>query len=166
VPFLRSSVEPSSETNLSSIVAPPSKSAIFLIAERWMALISILSSRRTRAVSFSMITFERASSSTPSRVKTWASITVPRTEEGTRREVSLTSPALSPKIALRSFSSGESWVSPFGVILPTRISPVLTIAPTRIIPASSRSFKASSETLGISRVISSLPSLVSRASTS
>ena len=37
--------------------------------------------------------------------------------------MSRTSPAFSPKIARRSFSSGESWVSPFGVILPTRISP-------------------------------------------
>ena len=35
----------------------------------------------------------------------------------------LTSPAFSPKMARKSFSSGESWVSPLGVILPTRTSP-------------------------------------------
>ena len=38
----------------------------------------------------------------------------------------LTSPAFSPKIARSSFSSGVSWVSPFGVTLPTRMSPGLT----------------------------------------
>ncbi len=47
---------------------------------------------------------------------------------GTRNEVSRTSPAFSPKIARRSFSSGESWVSPFGVILPTRMSSGWTAA--------------------------------------
>ena len=43
-----------------------------------------------------------------------------------RSEVSFTSPAFSPKMARSSFSSGESCVSPFGVILPTRMSPDLT----------------------------------------
>jgi len=57
-------------------------------------------------------------------------------------------------------------VSPFGVILPTRVSSGLTSAPIRIIPFSSSSRRLSSPTLGISRVISSGPSLVSRASTS
>jgi hypothetical protein len=70
---------------------------------------------------------------------------------------------LSPKIARRSFSSGESWLSPFGVILPTRMSPGFTSAPMRTTPASSRSFRASSPTFGMSFVISSLPSFVSRA---
>ena len=65
----------------------------------------------------------RASFSTPSREKTWAPMTTPSTPGGTRSEVSFTSPAFSPKMARRSFSSGESWVSPFGVILPTRMSP-------------------------------------------
>src|SRR3982751_2364284 len=51
----------------------------------------------------------------PSRVKTWTSITVPLMPEGTRRLVSFTSEAFSPKIARRSFSSGVSWVSPLGV---------------------------------------------------
>ena len=50
---------------------------------------------------------------------------MPPTPGGTRSELSRTSPAFSPKIARRSFSSGESWVSPFGVILPTRMSPGL-----------------------------------------
>ena len=52
-------------------------------------------------------------------------MTMPCTPGGTRSELSRTSPAFSPKIARSSFSSGESWVSPFGVILPTRMSPRL-----------------------------------------
>ena len=83
-----------------------------------------------------------------------------------RSEVSFTSRAFSPKIARKSFSSGVSSFSPFGVILPTRISLGPTSAPTRIIPSSLRSLKASSPTLGMSYVISSGPSFVSRASTS
>jgi hypothetical protein len=46
--------------------------------------------------------------------------------EGSRRhrsEVSRTSEAFSPKMARRSFSSGVIGLSPFGVILPTRMSP-------------------------------------------
>ena len=38
--------------------------------------------------------------------------------------------AFSPKMARSSFSSGVSWVSPFGVTLPTRMSPAPTSAPT------------------------------------
>ena len=91
------------------------------------------------------------------------STTVPSMPGGTVSEVSRTSPAFSPKIARSSFSSGVSWVSPFGVILPTRMSPGFTLAPMRTMPESSRSLSASSETFGMSRVTSSLPSLVSRA---
>ena len=82
------------------------------------------------------------------------------------RLASRTSPAFSPKIARSSFSSGVSCVSPFGVTLPTRMSPGLTFAPIRMIPLSSRSFRKLSETFGMSRVISSGPSFVSRASIS
>jgi hypothetical protein len=81
----------------------------------------------------------RSSFSTPLRLKTLAPMIVPVTPGGTRSEVSRTSPAFSPKIARSSFSSGESWVSPFGVILPTRMSPGLTSAPMRTMPDSSRS---------------------------
>jgi len=81
---------------------------------------------------------------------------------GTFKDESFTSFAFSPKMAVSSFSSGESSVSPFGVILPTRMSPGLTCAPMRTIPRSSRSDSASSATFGISRVISSWPRLVSR----
>ena len=84
---------------------------------------------------------ERSSFSTPLREKTRASITVPSTPGGTRRDVSRTSPAFSPKMARSSFSSGESCVSPFGVILPTRMSPGLTSAPMRMMPDSSRSLQ-------------------------
>ena len=96
------------------------------------------------------------------REKIFTSMIVPVIPGGTLSDESLTSLAFSPKIAVSSFSSGESSVSPFGVIFPARISPALTLAPSRIIPLSSRSAKFSSETFGISRVISSIPRLVSR----
>ena len=44
-------------------------------------------------------------------------------------EVSRTSEAFSPKMARSSFSSGVIGLSPFGVILPTRMSPGCTSAP-------------------------------------
>ena len=77
--------------------------------------------------------------------------------------MSFTSDAFSPKIARNSFSSGVSWVSPFGVTLPTRMSPGLTSAPTHTMPDSSSFDSALSLTLGMSALISSGPSLVSRA---
>ena len=75
------------------------------------------------------------------------------------------------KLAIRRGMDGDlstavSSVSPFGVTFPTRMSPARTSAPMRMIPLSSRSFKASSPTPGTSLVISSGPSLVSRASAS
>jgi hypothetical protein len=69
------------------------------------------------------ICLARASFSRPSRVNTCTSITVPLVLDGTRRDVSFTSDAFSPKIARSSFSSGVSCVSPLGVTLPTRMSP-------------------------------------------
>jgi len=59
---------------------------------------------------------------------------MPVTPDGTTSEVSLTSAAFSPKMARRSFSSGASSVSDFGVILPTRMSPGFTSAPMRMTP--------------------------------
>ena len=94
-------------------------------------------------------------------VKIFLSITTPFNDGDAFRDASLTSPALSPKIALSNFSSGVGSDSPFGVIFPIKMSPALTSAPTLIIPFSSKSFVASSETLGISSVSSSLPSFVS-----
>ena len=79
---------------------------------------------------------------------TRASTTMPVTPGGTLSEVSRTSPAFSPKMARSSFSSGDSCVSPFGVILPTRMSPGCTSAPMRTMPDSSRSLRASSPTFG------------------
>ena len=107
-----------------------------------------------------------ASSSPFSLVNTFASMMIPYAPCGTLREVSRTSLAFSPKIARNRRSSAVSSVSPFGVTLPTRISPARTSAPMRMIPRSSRSFSASSPTPGTSLVISSGPSLVSRASAS
>jgi len=43
--------------------------------------------------------------------------------------VSVTSIAFSPKIDLNNFSSGPDAESPFGVTLPTSISPAFTSAP-------------------------------------
>ena len=68
--------------------------------------------------------------SIPSLVKTRTSITVPSIPDGTLRDVSLTSDAFSPKIALSNFSSGVNWLSPLGVTFPTSMSPDLTSAPT------------------------------------
>ena len=100
------------------------------------------------------------------REKSFLSITTPESDGLAFNEESLTSPALSPKIARRSFSSGEGSLSPLGEILPIMISPGSTWAPMRMIPSSSRSFRVSSPTLGMSRVISSGPSFVSLDSTS
>ena len=91
---------------------------------------------------------------------------MPSMPGGQVSDASFTSPAFSPKIARSSFSSGVSWVSPFGVTLPTRMSPGLTLAPMRMMPLSSRSRRYVSETFGMSRVMSSGPSFVSRASIS
>ena len=85
---------------------------------------------------------------------------------GHLEQVSRTSRAFSPKMARRRRSSGVSSVSPLGVTLPTSTSPGPTSAPTRMMPRSSRSARISSERFGMSRVISSGPSLVSRASIS
>ena len=98
------------------------------------------------------------------RVNSFLSITTPLSEGLAFNEESFTSPALSPKIARRSFSSGEGSLSPFGEILPIMMSPGSTRAPMRMIPLSSRSLVASSLTLGMSLVNSSMPRFVSRTS--
>ena len=67
-----------------------------------------------RARSWSSMSRARSSFSVPLREKTRALMTMPPTPGGTLSELSRTSPAFSPKIARSSFSSGESWVSPFG----------------------------------------------------
>ena len=64
-------------------------------------------SLRTRSISAFSIDRARESFSTPSRVNTRTSITVPSMPGGTRRLVSFTSEAFSPKIARSSFSSGR-----------------------------------------------------------
>ncbi len=82
----------------------------------------------------------RGSSSSFSREKTFTSTTTPPSPWGTRREVSRTSRAFSPKMARSRRSSAVSSVSPLGVTLPTRMSPGRTSAPMRTMPRSSRSF--------------------------
>jgi hypothetical protein len=112
------------------------------------------------------IAFARSSFSMPLREKIFTPTMMPSMPGGQISDASRTSPAFSPKIARSSFSSGVSCVSPFGVTLPTRMSPGLTEAPMRMMPLSSRSRRNVSDTFGMSRVISSGPSLVSRASIS
>ena len=75
----------------------------------------------------------------PLREKILTPTMMPSMPGGQMREASRTSPAFSPKIARRSFSSGVSCVSPLGVTLPTRMSPGFTEAPIRMMPLSSRS---------------------------
>ena len=137
---------------------------------------SVISSRRRDSwVRYSSLTFlrarrwslgERRPSSLSVREETFTSMMIPEIPEGTRREVSFTSRAFSPKIARRSFSSGAKSPSLLGVIFPTRMSSGLTSAPMRITPSRFRLRKASSPRFGISRVICSGPSFVSRAVTS
>ena len=91
---------------------------------------------------------------------------MPSDPGGNLNEVSLTSVDFSPNIALNNFSSGVTGLSPLGVTFPTKISPGLTSAPTYTMPASSKLESISSPTFGISLVISSDPSFVSRDITS
>ncbi len=102
----------------------------------------------------------------PSRTNLSTAITVPVSPCGTTNDVFLTSFAFSPKIALRSRSSGVNSVSPLGVTFPTNTSPGPTSAPILMMPSSFKSASISSEILGISLVISSDPSFVSLASIS
>ena len=97
---------------------------------------------------------------------TFTSITFPPWPYGIYSDESFTSLAFSPKIARNNFSSALSSDSPFGVIFPTNMSLLLTSAPILITPSSSRFRRLSSPMLGMSLVISSGPSFVSRASTS
>ncbi len=142
--------------------------SIFSFASVRMMRISSSEFFWSRPISSSRICLARTSFcfSSSFRVKIFTSTTTPSMPGGHLSEASRTSPAFSPKIARRSFSSGVSCVSPFGVTLPTRMSPGLTVAPMRMMPLSSRSRRACSDTLGMSLVISSAPSFVSRASIS
>jgi hypothetical protein len=70
-----------------------------------------------------------SSFSTPCLLKTLTSTTTPSLPSGKRKDVSTTSIAFSPKIDLKSFSSGPVGVSPFGVTFPAKISLGLTSAP-------------------------------------
>ena len=97
------------------------------LCERYSSLIFLMRRRRSE--------LDICSGSPSTRAETLTSMMMPRTPEGTIKEVSFTSAAFSPKIARSSFSSGASSVSDLGVILPTRMSPGLTSAPTRITPS-------------------------------
>src|SRR6516165_8514710 len=68
-----------------------------------------------RSISARSIASARSSLSTPRRLNTRTSTTVPATPGGSRSEVSRTSEAFSPKMARSSFSSGVIGLSHFGV---------------------------------------------------
>jgi hypothetical protein len=93
-------------------------------------------------------------------------MTMPVQPEGTRSEVSFTSAAFSPKMARSRRSSGASSVSDLRRDLADEDVAGFHFgadADDAVVP---RFLRASSPTLGMSRVISSGPSLVSRALTS
>ena len=91
---------------------------------------------------------------------------IPSIPDDTSSDSFFTSSPARPKIACNNFSSGDNSLLLFGAILPTKISPGFTFVPVRITPFSSRFLNAFSETLGMSRVNSSLPNFVSLISTS
>ena len=137
-----------------------SRSLSTRIALRSSALLlnsSSIAARRGLSCSFTLPVLEAL-------VKSFLSMTTPLSDGLALSEASFTSPALSPKMARSSFSSGLGSLSPLGVILPIMMSPGATRAPIRMIPFSSRSFVASSLTLGMSAVSSSMPRFVSRTS--
>ena len=122
------------------------------------------------SLSVSLSVFSKALRSSSERLmrreNRCVSITMPSTPEGTSSESFFTSSPARPKMACKSFSSGVNSVLLLGETLPTRISPDRTYVPIRTTPFSSRLRRAFSLTLGISRVNSSRPSLVSRISIS
>ena len=87
-------------------------------------------SSSTDSISAFSIDKALSSFSIPCLLKTLTSTTVPPVPDGIFKEVSLTSIAFSPKIALNNFSSEVTFVSPLGVNFPTKMSPGLTSAPT------------------------------------
>ena len=156
-----------------AIASPPRKSFTPCDVSPSVRVISLLTSTSSNAACFSSYSSSSLGSWAlaalvffflAARENRFVPITTPLSDGVALSDASFTSPALSPKIARSSFSSGVGSLSPFGVILPIIMSPGPTWAPTRIIPRSSRSFVASSETLGMSEVSSSIPRLVSRTS--
>ena len=123
--------------------------------------VSNLETKEASKATTASLSLNRLFLSLTALLNNFLSITTPLNDGEAFKDASFTSPALSPKIARSNFSSGVGSDSPFGVILPIRISPGFTSAPIRIIPFSSKSLVASSETFGISFVNSSVPNLVS-----
>ncbi len=112
-----------------SAFSPTSNSLRRLKKLRSMIARSSSRSFARRSISARSLASARSSFSTPRRENTRTSTTVPETPGGTRKDVSRTSEAFSPKIARNSFSSGVIGDSPLGVTLPTRMSPGLVSAP-------------------------------------
>ena len=104
------------------------------IALSFIFLLSISSSTFlsswTDSISALSMAIDLSSFSIPCLLNTRTSITTPVLPDGSFKEESLTSVAFSPKIDLKSFSSGLDDVSLLGVTLPTSISPGFTSAPT------------------------------------
>ena len=125
---------PSRDSSVTSVFLKPSGDG--LLADEQiccrrpkMSRSRIASSSSLSVISWSIssrsICSARWSLSTPWRLNTRTSTTVPVTPGGRRSDVSRTSEAFSPKMARSSFSSGVIGLSPFGVTLPTRMSPGL-----------------------------------------
>ena len=123
-------------------MVPSSKSLIFLVKEApdriWLALCFILLSKIssstilsswTISISALSIVIDLSSFSIPCLLKTLTSTIVPLLPLDIFKDVSVTSIAFSPKIDLNNFSSGPDAESPFGVTLPTNMSPAFTSAP-------------------------------------
>ena len=83
----------------------------------------------TCSISALSIVIDLSSFSIPCLLNTLTSTTVPLDPLDILKDVSVTSIAFSPKIDLNNFSSGPDAESPFGVTLPTKISPAFTSAP-------------------------------------
>jgi len=120
--------------------------------------------RNWATYTFTTLLTPGSSSSFSSLLSTSTLITTPPSPLGTRREVSFTSRAFSPKMALNNLSSADNSFSPRGSTFPTKISFGPTEAPIITIPSSVNLASSASETLGISLVNSSVPSLVSTTS--
>ena len=71
-------------------------------------------------------------------MNTLTSTTVPSIEVEAYKDLLITCPAFSPKIALNSLSSGVGLISPLGETFPTIIIPGLIYVPTLMIPEPSK----------------------------
>ena len=82
-------------------------------------------------------------------------MTLPYSRSGIRYELSLTPFALTPKIALNNFDSGNCSAILLEITFPTNISPGFTNVPTVTIPSSFKYLTSAELKLGIFLVVCS-----------